>query len=122
MARLQGRTLFFITSPRTPLKMLPEIKLLLQKFTGQPWNPVTQTSFMECLAADSTFEGLGSLKDPAFSARDRINRGPKALGFIDLKPVIAPTAAGKAFFRGTLLRRGTLTSIIEIPVALTISY
>jgi len=27
MARLQGRTLFFITSPRTPMKMLPEISL-----------------------------------------------------------------------------------------------
>ena len=113
MARLQGRTLFFITSPRTPLKMLPEIKLLLQKFTGQPWNPVTQTSFMECLAADSTFEGLGSLKDPAFSARDRINRGPKALGFIDLKPVIAPTAAGKAFLEERFSEEALLRQLLK---------
>lgn len=28
MARLQGKTLFFITSPRTPMKMLPEIEMM----------------------------------------------------------------------------------------------
>lgn len=97
MARLQGRTLFFITSPRTPLKMIPEIELLLKNFAGKPWNSHTQESFMNLLASEVVFEGIGSMKDPAFSARDRINRGPKALGFINLKPLISATDAGKIF-------------------------
>lgn len=97
MARLQGRTLFFITSPRTPMKMLPEIELLVNNFTGKPWNGQCQESFMKYLAADPNFEGVGSPKDLAFSARDRINRGPKALGFVNLKPTISITAAGERF-------------------------
>lgn len=97
MARLQGRTLFFITSPRTPMKMLPEISLLVKEFSGKPWNATTQEQFMKSLAEDPNFEGVGSPSDLAFSARDRINRGPKALGFVDIKPTIALTGAGKAF-------------------------
>lgn len=110
MARLQGRTLFFITSPRTPMKMRPEIEILVNNFTGRTWNTHTQEDFMRCLAADSNFEGFGSPKDLAFSARDRINRGPKALGFVDLKPMISITEAGKSFLEEetseeTLLRQ-----------------
>lgn len=97
MARLQGRTLFFITSPRTPMKMIPEIELLVQKFDGKVWNPATQEDFMKALADDPSFEGHGSPKDLAFSARDRINRGPKALGFVNLKPTISISDAGKMF-------------------------
>lgn len=97
MARLQGRTLFFITSPRTPMKMLPEIEILVNNFTNRTWNTQSQEDFMKCLAADPNFEGVGSPKDLAFSARDRINRGPKALGFVDLKPTISITEAGKNF-------------------------
>ena len=97
MAYLKSRTLFFITSPRTPMKMLPEINLLVNNFTGRTWNTKSQEEFMKCLAADPNFEGVGSPKDLAFSARDRINRGPKALGFVDLKPTIAITEAGKRF-------------------------
>lgn len=29
------RTLFFTTSPRTPMKMVPEIKLLVTEYTGE---------------------------------------------------------------------------------------
>ena len=46
------------------------------------------------------FEGSGSPKDKAFSARDRINRAPKALGFVDLNPQIALTEAGKDLVYG----------------------
>ena len=49
MARLQGRTLFFITSPRTPMKMLPEIEILVNNFTNRTWNTQSQEDFMKCL-------------------------------------------------------------------------
>lgn len=97
MAFLKSRTLFFTTSPRTPLKMIPEIKLLTDTFTGRIWNAQSQIEFIECLTENPNFEGQGSQKDLAFSARDRINRGPKALGFVDLKPVVQLTDAGREF-------------------------
>lgn len=31
MARIDNKLLFFTTSPRTPAKMIPEIKLLISK-------------------------------------------------------------------------------------------
>lgn len=110
MARLQGRTLFFITSPRTPMKMLPEIEILVNNFSNRTWDIQCQEAFMTRLAVDPNFEGIGSSKDLAFSARDRINRGPKALGFVDLKPTISITEAGKSFLEEetaeeTLLRQ-----------------
>ena len=110
MARLQGRTLFFITSPRTPQKMIPEIEILVNNFANRAWNMQSQEDFMKRLVADSNFEGVGSPKDLAFSARDRINRGPKALGLVDLKPKISLTEAGKNFLNEetteeTLLRQ-----------------
>jgi len=96
VARLDNKVLFFTTSPRTPAKMIPEIALLHEKFEGKPWNKTTQEQFIDELASSSFFEGEGSPSDKAFSARDRINRAPKALGFVDLQPHIALTDAGKA--------------------------
>ena len=96
MAVLKGtKTLFFVTSPRTPFKMLPEIKLLGDLFSGKPWNQSTQKQFIKELSETEGFKGIGSVKDPAFSARDRINRAPKALGFILLEPTIKLTESGK---------------------------
>ena len=83
------------TSPRTPAKMIPEIDLLVKNFEGQPWNKDTQIKFMEVLRDEQFFNGKGE-NNPAFSARDRINRAPQALGFVVLKPVISLTDAGKA--------------------------
>jgi len=100
MARLDNKVLFFTTSPRSPIKMIPEITLLHEKFEGQPWNRVTQEQFIDELAQSSFFEGIGSPSDKAFSARDRINRAPKALGFVDLKPHIKLTDAGKTLISG----------------------
>ena len=100
MARICNKLLFFTTSPRTPAKMIPEIRLLHEKFAGKLWNKATQEQFIDELAASSFFEGKGSPSDKAFSARDRINRAPKALGFIDLKPHIELTEAGKALVYG----------------------
>lgn len=100
MARINNKILFFTTSPRTPAKMLPEIQLLCEKFSGEVWNIATQEKFIDELAQSSFFEGKGSPKNKALSARDRITRAPKALGFIDLKPYIQLTDAGQAFIYG----------------------
>ena len=48
---------------------------------------------MELLKEENFFNGQGA-KDPAFSARDRITRAPKALGFVIVKPNIQLTPAG----------------------------
>ena len=95
MAYLKSKTLFFTTSPRTPLKMISEIQVLYNNFEGKKWNTNTQIEFIKKLAEESDFDGKGSEKDMAFSARDRINRAPKALGFVDLKPSIKLTEAGE---------------------------
>lgn len=94
MATIKSKVLFITTSPRTPAKMIPEIALLYSNFKGQEWNNSTQIEFMELLREENFFNGEGA-NDPAFSARDRINRAPQALGFITLKPHIDLTPAGK---------------------------
>lgn len=46
MASLNNnRMLFFTTSPRTPFKMIPEIELLGNNFSGQKWNKRIATKF-----------------------------------------------------------------------------
>lgn len=100
MARLENKALFFTTSPRTPVKMIPEIRLLNEQFKGRKWDKASQEKFIDRLAESDFFEGTGSPSDKAFSARDRINRAPKALGFVDLQPNIALTEAGQALISG----------------------
>lgn len=92
MARLDSKVIFVTTSPRTPAKMVPEIELLNTHFAGREWNSNTQREFMELLRQENFFSGEGA-NDPAFSARDRINRAPKALGFVTLSPKINLTPA-----------------------------
>jgi len=93
MARINSKVIFVTTSPRTPAKMIPEIELLNSHFSGQKWNNETQCAFMELLKEKNFFNGEGA-NDPAFSARDRINRAPKSLGFVVLSPAIQLTPAG----------------------------
>ena len=100
MAYLKSKALFFTTSPRTPSKMIPEIQLLSEYFAGRKWNKQSQVEYIDLLAESEFFEGNGSPKDKDFSARDRINRAPKALGFIDLSPRIELTDAGKSLVYG----------------------
>ncbi|MBK8698479.1 MAG: AlwI family type II restriction endonuclease [Saprospiraceae bacterium] len=94
MARIDSKVIFVTTSPRTPAKMIPEIELLHTHFAGQQWNNETQRAFIELLKEENFFNGEGA-NDPAFSARDRINRAPKALGFVILSPTIELTPAGE---------------------------
>lgn len=98
MASLNNkRMLFFTTSPRTPFKMIPEIELLGNNFSGQKWNKHTQIDFIKLLSQEGFFNGKGSKNNLDFSARDRITRAPKALGFVSLKPTIELTEVGKLF-------------------------
>ncbi len=75
--------------------MIPEIEVLARHFAGKPWNSGTQRAFMEILREEQFFNGKGE-NDPALSARDRINRAPKSLGFVNLSPCISLTPAGQA--------------------------
>lgn len=93
--QINGKTLFFTTSPRTPFKVIPEIELLVNKMEGEVWNSETQKKFYQLLVDNDFFEGADS-KTPALSARDRINRIPKALGLITL-PIIGYSDAGREF-------------------------
>ncbi|MCD8296266.1 MAG: AlwI family type II restriction endonuclease, partial [Prevotella sp.] len=93
MGRIDSKVLFLTTSPRTPEKMIPEISLLSQHFRGEEWNSTTQAAFMEILKEKDFFHGQGD-KDPAFSARDRINRAPQSLGFVKLTPCVELTSVG----------------------------
>lgn len=90
-----NRTLFFVTSPRTPWKFIPEIATLDRVSAGKKWNTQTQTEFMEALVQEDFYIGTKTPNDPAFSARDRITRAPKAYGFVKLKPTVELTNAGK---------------------------
>ncbi len=94
MARIDSKVIFVTTSPRTPARMIPIIELLNTNFSGQIWNSSSQVAFMELLREENFFNGEGA-KDPAFSARDLINRAPKALGFVLLSPTIQLTPAGE---------------------------
>lgn len=92
---LQSKTLFFATSPRTPFKIIPEIRLLDEELRGEVWNPETQIRFYNLLKERDFFEGAEA-KDKAFAARDRINRVPKGLGFITM-PEIGLSEVGREF-------------------------
>lgn len=101
MAHLnKARTIFAFTSPRTIEKIIPEIQILVDGFTGQQWNTASQIAFFEELFASDFYEGKERPEDIAFAGRDRITRAPKALGFVDLKPVIKLTAAGEQLLSG----------------------
>ena len=78
--------------------MIPEIDLLVKHCKGKPWNSDTQRYFMGILRDEQFFNGKGE-NDPALSARDRINRAPKSLGFVTLSPGVSLTPAGEALLK-----------------------
>ena len=114
MAQIKSPSLFFVTSPRTPFKMRPEIGLLVREFAGLKWtsNTALQASFMEKLAQLPEFEGAYNQNDPALSARDRITRGPKALGFVNLKN-ISLTPVGENFLDDNLAEEALLRQLLK---------
>lgn len=115
MAKIDSQLLFLTTSPRTPEKIIPEISLLVNRFSGCRWNHETQCDFMSILREEQFFMGKG-LKDPAFSARDRINRAPKSLGFVVLSPNISITPAGEALLRAKRKEEVFLRQMLKFQV------
>ncbi len=109
------RTLFFTTSPRSPMKMVPEIKLLSEEFAGKRWtgNSKLQAEFMNTLCVQDFFMSSQPPKDPAFSARDRITRAPKALGFVNLEPAIELTPAGRELVYGEMPSEALLRQLMK---------
>jgi hypothetical protein len=102
MASITGKTnLFFVTSPRSPHKMRDEVKVLVENFGGQLWesNRQLQEKFYRTLAQEEFFTGSLS-GELDFKGRDRITRGPKALGLVELSPTIQLTNAGEAYLYG----------------------
>ncbi len=100
MSSITGnKAIFFVTSPRSADRMVPEIKLLIDNFAGKPWNKETQIEFYKLLCKQEFYHGTptGELD---LKARDRINRAPKALGFVDLNPVVKLTDAGEEYIYG----------------------
>lgn len=65
-----------------------------KEIAGKKWNKENQCAFMEVLKNENFFNGKGE-NEPSFSARDRINRAPKSLGFVRLSPTIELTPAGE---------------------------
>ncbi|WP_195927274.1 AlwI family type II restriction endonuclease [Turicibacter sanguinis] len=94
------KILFFVTSPRSPFKMIPDIRLLIDNMEGQQFDKKNQEKFGELLRGSNEFKGEAA-NDAAFSARDRITRGPKALGFVDLSPQIKLTPVGERFINSS---------------------
>lgn len=96
MANLsKTRTVFAFTSPRTIEKIIPEIQVLVDSFSGKEWDTQTQIAFFHELFNSEFYEGEKMPDNIALAARDRITRAPKALGFIDLKPEIQLTEVGE---------------------------
>ena len=114
MAVIKSPMLFFVTSPRTPTKMRSEIKLLVDKFAGKKWtgNTALQEEFMRLLARSPDFEGSYNQKNPALSARDRITRAPKALGFVTLDK-ISLTPAGAEFLNDETAEEALLRQLLK---------
>ncbi|MCK9209389.1 MAG: AlwI family type II restriction endonuclease [Ignavibacteriaceae bacterium] len=101
MANLtKTRTVFGFTSPRTIEKIIPEIQILIDSFSGQKWNTETQIAFFHELFKSEFYEGDKMPDNISLAARDRITRAPKALGFVDLKPKIALSDVGKQLLSG----------------------
>lgn len=86
--------------------MIPEIALLTERFSGCYWyktagSPIVQEDFARALVENENFHQTNQLKNPGFSARDRIDRGPKSLGFVDLFPTVKLTEPGRLFIYGS---------------------
>src|SRR3989344_2105967 len=114
MANITGKkALFFVTSPRTPIKMVEEIKLLTDNFSGKPWNAATQEAYYTLLTKQEFFAGQLA-GDLAFKARDRINRGPQTFGFVDLFPLVRPTDVGKEYIYGKRQEEVFLKQMLKV--------
>lgn len=111
-----SKTLFFTTSPRTPSKLIPEVELLINDFEGRPWNKETQSDFMKALSTQDFFEQVAPTKNLDFSARDRVNRGPQLLGFVNLENGVAKTKPYEKLITGKRTNELFLRQMLKFQV------
>lgn len=99
MATAPSRAWKFPTSPRSPYKIKPELKLLVQ-LQERKWDKNAQLEFARLLAESQDYLGEVSEKETDFAARDRL-RGPSTLGFIkkpdEAESRLLLTEVGKLF-------------------------
>jgi hypothetical protein len=107
-----SKTLFFVTSPRDANQLPDEIKVLIDHFSGQVWNPASQELFYQKLSEYDFFNGTLT-GDLAFKARDRINRSPQSLGLVNLKPTISITDAGRDYLHGQFQEERLLKQMLK---------
>lgn len=98
----KSKTLFAVTSPRSPEKIIPEVQLLIENFSGKVWsaNSELQAEYFTLLFNSEFYQGEKFPQQPDLAARDRITRAPKSYGFINLKPTISLTEAGHDYLFG----------------------
>lgn len=95
MVGFNSRFMTMSTSPRSPQR-LPFYVSLLEPFSGKKWNKETQTEYYQSMISNQIGDfSIGKSKNPDLSARDKINRAPKALGLVKLTPNITITDPGK---------------------------
>lgn len=95
MAGFSSRYMTMSTSPRSPQR-LPYYIDLMKQFEGRKWSRETQADYYNAMVSNQMGDfSIGKSKNPEMSARDKINRAPKALGLIQLKPTLRITEAGK---------------------------
>jgi hypothetical protein len=110
------RAWFFPTNPRSPEILQKEFPLL-KDFDGKLWNKTTQTEYGVKWSEEYS-KGV-FLKEPDFSARDRVNRAPKMLGFVHIPPVqekspLSITEAGRYLLNNENLSNIYLRQISKI--------
>ncbi|WP_290994766.1 AlwI family type II restriction endonuclease [Gordonibacter sp.] len=94
--------------------MIPEIRLLINNLEGHKWYETTQSNYYKLLIEEDFFHSTeNESSNPAFSARDRVNRGPQMLGFINLRPEITLTQAGKKFLYSSRPEEALLRQMLK---------
>ena len=109
------RSWFFPTSPRSPAILEEDFKLI-EDYDGCYWNPETQSQFGKQWSSLS--ESREAPKDPALTARDRVNRAPKLLGLITIPPrqkaPLRITNTGKRFSKLSMKRSLYTKQLLKI--------
>ncbi len=102
MPQARTRLWFLPTSPRSPDKIKPELTVL-QAFEGKTWDKTAQAEFFRQIVAKGLYESAGRPpKEPDQPGRERVHRGPRALGLVRAKTgsILEITPAGHALIDG----------------------
>ncbi len=73
--------------------------MVIFAFTTETEQRLPPSTYSKKILREEDFYNGKGANDPSFSARDRINRAPKSLGFVKLSPTIQITPAGEALIK-----------------------